>query len=97
MEPFTYARRSEDQCRYTLYVELGAALYSAILAVDQQRPVPLGIRQGRRILFRHSQLVALHAEYATPLAAGDHWGVVQALEMVAAQANAPACHLTGAL
>jgi hypothetical protein len=97
MEPYTYARLEGGFRRYMLYTELASALYTAILDVDQHRAVPLGIRQGSTILYRHNQLVALHAEYAVQLAAGDHWGVVQALEGLAGQANAPACHLTGAL
>jgi hypothetical protein len=82
MRPYTYARSENGTRRTLLYLELASALYTAILDVAQQRAVPIGIRQGRRILYRHSQLVALHARYAEQLATGEHWAVVQALETV---------------
>ncbi len=80
MEPYTHARLEGGLRRSLLYAELRSALYSARVDLQDQRAAPLGIRQGRRVLFRHSQLVALHADYRAQLAAGDHWGVVQARE-----------------
>jgi hypothetical protein len=85
MEPYTYARLEADRRRYTLYADLSSALYSAILDVAQQRAAPIGIRQGRRIVYRHSALVALHTRFAAQLAAGAHWQVIQALQAVASQ------------
>jgi hypothetical protein len=46
--------------------------------------VAIGIRQGRRIRYRHSQLVALHAQFAEQLQAGERWQVIQQLEAIAA-------------
>jgi hypothetical protein len=71
-----------------LYVDLSSAPCSAILDHDQQRAVPISVRQGARILYRHNQLVALHARYRAQLAAGEHWTVVQALEAVSAAREA---------
>jgi len=84
MEPYTYARLEPGLRRYTRYAELASALYSAVLDVDQPRATPLGIRHGARVLYRHRDLVALHARFTTQLAAGDYWGVVQALAVAGA-------------
>lgn len=64
---YTYARSDNGTRRYLLYTELASELYTAILDVAQQRAVPIGIRQGRGVLYRHSQLVALHAQFVDQL------------------------------
>src|SRR4051794_39434435 len=85
MQPFTYVRSENGTRRTLLYAELHSALYSALIDLAQQRAVPIGIRQGRRICYRHSALVALHTRFVEQLAAGQHWAVIQALEAVAAR------------
>jgi predicted metal-dependent hydrolase len=56
----------------------------AILDIAQQRATPIGIRQGRRILYRHSQLQALATAHQALLATQDHWPPIQAPEQEAA-------------
>ena len=85
MPPYTHARSENGMRRTLLYLGLASALYTAVLDVARQRAVPTGIRQGARIVYRHSQFVALHARYPEQLAAGEHWAVVQALADIALQ------------
>ena len=84
MEPYHYAHLAGGTRRLLLFETLAAALYTAILDVAEQHAVPIGIRRGRTILYRHAQLVALHARFAEQLAAGAHGPVCQALEEIAA-------------
>ena len=84
MPPYTYARSENGSRRTLLYAELHCALYSALVDLAQQRAVPIGIRRGRTVLYRHSQLVALYTRFAAALADGQHWAVIQALERLAA-------------
>jgi hypothetical protein len=67
---YTYARLSGGQRRYTLNQDLSSSLYTAILGVAQQRAVQIGIRHGSTILFHHSQLVALHNQFAAQFRRG---------------------------
>ena len=83
---YTCIRLSAAQRLYTLSQDLSSVVYIAIADVAQQRAVPIGTRQGRAILYRHSTLVALHTRHAEQLAAGEHSTVMQALKAVASQA-----------
>jgi hypothetical protein len=89
MIAFTYARLEADRRRYTLFERLADALYTATIDLQDQRAVPIGIRQGRRILYRHSDLVALAAAHQALLSAKDHWPLLQALGAIAAARSAP--------
>jgi hypothetical protein len=81
MGPFTYARLEPGGTRRgTLFATLSDALYTAMVDVAQQRGTPLGIRQGARIYYRHSQLVALAEQHQALLSAQDQWPLIQALE-----------------
>ena len=86
-EPYRYARLEGGMRRYLLYAELRSALYCALVDLAQHRATPLGIRQGRRILYRHSDLVALATAHQGLLAAPDHWPLIQALAEVARLAS----------
>ena len=83
MEPYHYAHLAGGTRRLLLFETLAAALYTALLDVAEQHAVPISIRRGRTISLVSARLVALHARFAEPLAAGAHGPVCQALEEIA--------------
>ena len=56
--------------RHPLDLDLHSALYTALCDLAEPLITPLDIRQGRRILYRHCALVALHACFTAQLAVG---------------------------
>jgi hypothetical protein len=65
-----------------LFAELHSALYTALLDLHEGRREPIGIRQGRTVLYWRAELESLHAEHRAALAVGEHWAVIQRLEQL---------------
>jgi hypothetical protein len=84
MEAFRYGVIAAGHPRHLLFERLADTLYSAPCDVPEPQTTPLGIRQGARIYYRHSELVAVAEKHQALLAARDHWPLSQALEAEAA-------------
>jgi hypothetical protein len=66
-----------------LFEDLHSALYTALLDLHDGRREPLGIRQGKRVIYWREGLQRLHAEVRAALAAGEHYAVIQRLGLTA--------------
>jgi hypothetical protein len=99
-ELYTYGFRAEGQLQHIHYQDLSSALFAAICGFRgaHGQSTPLGIRQGDRVLFRHSDLLELYERFAERLAEGDDWAVIIALQQLTgelddhAAASYPRCH-----
>lgn len=92
---YVYGRVVAGRRTRLLYHLLGDALYTALHDLHDQRATPLGIRQGRRVLYRPEVLARLHQQYRARLGANDHPAVCVALH--AAFDAAPSLQGVGAL
>src|SRR4051812_28107102 len=62
-----FARREAGRRRTILLAMLTDALYTAMVDLQDNRATPIGIRQGRRVLNRHSALLEIYPQLAAGL------------------------------
>jgi hypothetical protein len=78
-ELYTYGFVAGGYRRRLLFEELHVALYHALGDLHDGEANPLGIRRGRTVLYRRTDLEALYAQHRAALAAGRDVAVIQQL------------------
>jgi hypothetical protein len=81
---YVYGFIGGGERRRLVFGDLVIALYQALGDLHDGEATPLGIRRGRRVLYRKADLERLYAEHRDALAAGRDVAVLRALMRIEA-------------